>query len=137
MNNETNFANGFDYFCENDGIFFSVQYESDLIDSVEMCPYCGGDNLLRSIDEFLEYLEDNNTDPVNFYKVFPPDELIPNSRTGATPRQVSMIISLVSMRSERSIPITVESVAGNCNSCVEIIRKVFKELHITEAAEDK
>jgi len=133
MNNKkTNFANGFDFFCEDDGIFFSVHSESDIIGRVDFCPCCGEENLICSIDEFLNYLEENNTDPVNFYKAFPPDEPIPQSRTGATPRQVSMIISLVTIRNERHIPITVENIAGNSNSCIEIVRKVFEELHITE-----
>jgi len=88
--NKTNFANGLNHFCSACGIFFDVKLESaveeDIRPLIAVCPICGNDELISSIDEFLEYLEDSETDPVGFYKAFPPDEPIPNSCTGATPR---------------------------------------------------
>jgi len=134
MNNKTNFANGFNYFCSSCGTFFDVKLEPSVEENlrppIAVCPICGHDELICNIDEFLEYLEDNDTDPVNFYKAFPPDELIPNSLTGATPRQVAIIFELVTKR--HSIPLTVESIAGNCEVTREIVKKVFEEFHITE-----
>jgi len=131
MNNKTNFANGFNYFCIDCRKFFSVLVEpNDNVWKPEFCPICGDDNLVSSIDELLFHLEDEDVDPVNYYKAFPPDELIPNSRTGATPRQVANIFDLVTKR--HSIPLTVESIAGNCEVTREIVKKVFEEFHITE-----
>jgi hypothetical protein len=69
--NKTNFANGFKYFCADCGIFFDVKLEPDVICCIEICPICGEENILRSIEELLEHLDDNDTDPVNFYKAFP------------------------------------------------------------------
>ena len=127
-----NFANGFNYFCCECGVFFSVELEPDAIGSAEYCPYCGENNLAVSCNDLLSHCLDNDTDPVNFYKAFPPDEPIPDSRTGATPRQVSIIIDLVSARNQEKLPVTAENIAGPSDSHIEIVRKVFEELHITE-----
>jgi hypothetical protein len=128
--NKTNFANGFNHYCTECGMFFDVKAEPACL-PVEYCPVCGKyEYIIDSIYELLEELEDNDTDPVNFYKAFPPDDPIPNSRTGATPRQVEIILDLVVRR--KDIPLTAESIAGNCETAKEIVRKVFKELHITE-----
>jgi len=134
MNNKTNFANGLDHFCSACGMFFDVKLESaveeDIRPLIAVCPICGNDELISSIDEFLEYLEDSDTDPIGFYKAFPPDEPIPNSCTGATPRQVAIILDLVIKRHD--LPLTVENIAGNCETSQEIVRKVFDAFHITE-----
>ena len=132
-----NFANGFDNFCCECGVFFSVELEPDVIGSVGHCPYCGEDLLFTSCADLVRYCLDNDTDPVNFYKAFPPDEPIPQSRTGATPRQVSMIIDIVVARKKKKLPITVENVAGPSDFCIEIVGKVFEELHITETGGTK
>jgi hypothetical protein len=129
---KSNFANGFDNFCCECGVFFSAELEPDVIGSVEFCPYCGEDLLIFTTKGILDHCTDHGTDPVNFYKAFPPDEPIPQSRTGATPRQVSIIIDLVAARKERKHPVTVESVAGPNDFLVDVVRKVFEELHITE-----
>jgi len=128
-----NFANGFNTFCPDCGIFFSVQIEPDVIGSVCFCPYCGEDNLLTKTTDLVDHCLDNDTDPVNFYRAFPPDEPIPESRTGATPRQVSIIIDLVVARKQEKLPVTAEAIAGKSDFHIEIVRKVFEELHITEA----
>jgi len=130
MNNKTNFANGYNHYCFDCNAFFSLKVEPDVIYKPEFCPICGDDNLISSINELLYHLEDEDIDPVGFYKAFPPDEPIPNSRTGATPRQVAIIFDLVIKRHD--IPLTVESIAGNCETSQEIVRKVFEAFHITE-----
>jgi len=127
-----NFANGFDFFCPDCGIFFSVQLEPDVIERVEYCPYCGGGNPIDELEIFLDHCACNAIDPVNFYKAFPQDEPIPGSDTGATPRQVSIIIDLVAARKREGLPVTIENIAGPSDSHVEIVKKVFEELHITE-----
>jgi len=130
MKEDTNFANGFNHYCAECTIFFNAKTEpADL--PVEYCPVCGkNEYVLNSVDELLDELEDNEVDPVNFYNAFPPDEPIPNSCTGATPRQVALILDLVANRHD--IPLTIESIAGNCETSREVVRNVFKELHITE-----
>jgi len=129
--NKTNFANGLNHYCMDCARFFSVMVEpTDPVFKPEFCPICGDDNFVSSIDELLEKLEEQCTDPVSFYSAFAPDEPIPYSRTGATPRQVAIILDLVTKRHD--IPLTVESIAGNCETTQEIVKKVFEELHITE-----
>jgi Lar family restriction alleviation protein len=127
-----NFANGFDNFCPDCGIFFTVRLEPDVIGSAVFCPSCGNDNLITKIDSLVDHCLDNDTDTINFYKAFSPDEPIPRSRTGATPRQVSIIIDLVAMRKQWKLPVNAENIAGPSDSHIEIVRKVFEELHITE-----
>ena len=129
---KSNFANGFNYFCGSCGIFFSVEIEPDVIGKVEHCPNCGENYAYTSCADLVHYCLDNDTDTVNFYKAFPPDEPIPQSRTGATPRQVSIIIDLVSARKQEKLPVTAENIAGPSDSHIEIVKKVFEELHITE-----
>jgi len=131
---EANFANGFNCFCAHCGTFFNVTAEPDDM-AVSVCPFCGNDELFFEIDDLLDYCGSGGIDPINFYKAFPPDEPIPNSRTGATPRQVSLIIYLVTQR--KDIPLTAESIAGNCETTIEIVKRVFEELHITEKGGDK
>jgi len=130
--NKTNFANGLNHFCMECTRFFSIMLEPAEYSAFkpEYCPVCGDDNIISNIDEFLEYLEDDDTDPVDFYKAFPPDEPISNSCTGATPRQVANILHIVTQRHD--MPLTVESIAGNCETSQEIVRKVFEVFHITE-----
>jgi len=127
-----NFANGFDCFCMNCGEFFSAQFESGDIGRAEFCPNCGEDLLVFTTDGISHHCFDHATDPVNFYRAFPPDEPIPGSRTGATPRQVSIIIDLVAMRKQGKLPVTAEGIAGHSSSLIETVRKVLEELHITE-----
>jgi len=129
------FANGFSYFCKDCNIFFSVQIMDEYKDETEYCPSCGGDALISSIEELLDHLSDHDTDPVNFYHAFPPDEPIPNSRTGATPRQVEWIIGCVTSDIEKKLPVTAESLAAQLGYNREVVVKVFEELHITETAE--
>jgi len=128
--NKTNFANGFNNFCGRCGHFFAVRVDEDIRGFIKSCPICADENIIFTVDELLDHLQSNDTDPINFYKAFPPDEPIPNSRTGATPRQVANILQIVTQRHD--IPLTIESVAGNCEITQEIVRKVFEELHITE-----
>jgi len=130
MSSIANFYNGYNFYCADCKIFFNVETEpTDL--PVEYCPVCGKyEYVLDSIDEFLDELENINVDPVNFYNAFPPDEPIPNSCTGATPRQVAIIFDLVANRHD--VPLTAEIIAGNCKTTIGIVRKVFEELHITE-----
>ena len=133
MNSIANFYNGYDFFCTECNSFFNAGTESDDLISccpICCCPICGRDEIIFDIDDFLEYLEEHKTDPVNFYNAFPPDAPIPNSCTGATPRQVAIILDLVANRHD--IPLTIESIAGNCETSREVVRNVFKELHITE-----
>jgi len=130
MKELTNFENGLNIFCTECNSFFSVKEGPEGDQCVQFCPFCGCDELIFDIDQFLEHLTDSDIDPVGFFKAFPPDEPIPNSRTGATPRQVAIILDLVTKRHD--IPLTVESIAGNCETTQEIVRKVFEELHITE-----
>ena len=132
MKELTNFANGLNIFCTECNSFFSVKEGPEGDQCVQFCPFCGCDELIFDIDEFLEYLADSDTDPINFYKAFPLDELIPNSGTGATPRQVDFIVGCVMDDKQKKLPVTVESYAAQLGYDKEIIRKVFEELHITE-----
>jgi len=130
------FANGYDYFCPNCGEFFSVQFEPDIIKGVkltEYCPCCGDDFITSSVDDLLLNCITNNTDPVNFYHAFPMDEPIPRSRTGATPRQVKIIESMVILNRQAKRMVTVDSIAAEADIPREIVEKVFEELHITES----
>jgi hypothetical protein len=128
------FANGFDYFCSVCGVFFSVQnsFEADDPVSPDFCPYCGENELIDSIDDLLDYCEYKSTDPVNFYHAFPLDEPIPQSETGATPRQVKIIESLVILDKQAKRPVTADSIAAQSDTPREIVEKIFDELHITE-----
>lgn len=136
MKDKTNFANGFNYFCTRCNTFFNA-ITNDSDDPISCCPVCGDDFLVSSIDEFLEHLADNNTDPINFYQAFPPDEPLPNSRTGATPRQVDFVVGCVMNDKQKKLPVTVESYAAQLGYDEEIVRKVFEELHITETGGSK
>jgi hypothetical protein len=133
------FANGFGYFCVNCGYFFSTQIMDALGYKGEpsFCPWCGEDildegSVIEKKDDLINYCVTNNTDTVNFYSAFPPDEPIPQSRTGATPRQVEQIIGCVISDKERKFPVTIESLAANLGYAKEIVAAVFEELHITE-----
>ena len=130
-NKKTNFANGYDYFCTNCNVFFLIQCSVSGIGDLEHCPYCG-DKILSSVKELAAYCEDNEIDTINFYNAFPRYEPIPGSRAGATPLEVSIIIDLVALRRHRDLPITVEDIAGQCEPSIDIVRKVFEELGITE-----
>jgi len=131
-NKKNSFANGYEYFCVDCGEIFSASFESDDIDAAKYCPYCGEHFIVHGTKEILENCIKYNVDPVKFSSVFPPDELIPQSRTGATPRQVSIILDLVSMRRHKGLPLSVNDVAGPCDTHIDIVKKVFEELHITE-----
>jgi len=145
MNKETNFANGFDYFCTDCGQFYSVTRGDNAIDiirplpeqnsnkSESFCPFCGEQEPYTSIEGILDYCDEYDIDPVIFYKVFPQDELIPQSCTGATPMQVSIILDLFAARRHKGLPVSVELIAGDDDIQKEVVRKVFEELHITEA----
>ena len=128
------FANGFDYFCPDCNVFFSIQhdFEADEPVSPDFCPYCGGNELTSSIDGLLDYCDCKCTDPANFYSAFPLDEPIPRSETGATPRQVKIIVSLVILDKQAKRPVTVDSIAAQSDTPREIVERVFDELHITE-----
>jgi len=133
-----NFANGFSCFCKNCGRFFSVRFLlGDVVltqpdDAVEYCPYCGEDGILFSAEDLLDYLADNDTDPVNFYHAFPQDVPIPNSRTGATPKQVEWIVGCVISDRRKKIPVTAKSLADQLGYSRDVVKKVFEELHIPE-----
>ena len=131
------FANGFDHFCPDCGVFFSVQYEKDKIRDIETenCPSCGGDLLMKSPEEITGYCNTYEIDPVNFYKAFPPDEPIPQSCTGATPRQVEWIIGCVISDKLKKIPVTIESLSSQLGYEKNIVAAVFEELHITQDKE--
>ena len=128
------FANGFDYFCPNCSMFFSVQSDFETYAPVKpcVCPYCGGEELKDSVDGLLEYCTLECTDPINFYQAFPLDEPIPQSETGATPRQVKIIESLVVLDKQAKRPVTINSIAAQSDTPRETVEKVFDELHITE-----
>jgi len=135
--NAGNFANGFDYFCPDCGRFFSVQFMKQFMDAdgeieAEWCPNCGCDELICSAEDLLNHLADHDTDPVNFYHAFPPDEPIPNSRTGATPKQVEWIIGCSISDRDKKLPVTAESLAAQLGYNREVVVKVFEELHIPE-----
>jgi len=130
------FANGFDHFCANCGRFFSVQFmDGDRYNTVSHCPNCGEDILITTIAELLGHCAAHQTDPVNFYHAFPPDEPIPNSRIEIIPRQVEWIVGCVISDKQRKLPVTIESLAAQLGYDKEIVAKVFDELHITETAE--
>ena len=127
------FANGFDYFCPDCGVFFSVQSDlEDNIASADFCPYCGGNELIDSIDELLDCCDLKCADPINFYSAFPIDEPIPRSCTEATPRQVKIIESRVILDRQAKRPVTVYSIAAQSGIPRKIVKSVFDELHITE-----
>jgi hypothetical protein len=129
------FANGFDYFYAGCGVFFSAQimYMDDRYSAAECCPSCGDDRLFVCPEDLLPYCLDNNIDPVNFYHAFPPDEPIPQSRTGAAPRQVERIIGCVASGRQKKIPVTAESLAAELGYDKKIVAAVLDELHITES----
>ena len=128
------FANGFDYFCPDCGVFFSAQnsFEADAPVSPEFCPYCGENDLIDSTDELLDCCAFKCVDPANFYHAFPLDEPIPQSETGATPRQAKIIVSLAILDRQAKRPVTADSIAAQSDTPREIVEKVFNELHITE-----
>jgi len=126
-----NFANGFSYFCPNCGRFFSVQFMGGE-NEIEHCPNCGASPLSR-VDDLLHYCADFGTDPVNFYHAFPPDKPIPQSRTGAAPKQVEWIVGCVMSDKQKNLPVTAESLAAQLGYDKEVVAKVFEELHITES----
>jgi predicted RNA-binding Zn-ribbon protein involved in translation (DUF1610 family) len=126
-----NFANGFSHFCPNCGRFFSVQF-MDGEDEIGYCPNCGEEFLLTTIDGLLDHCATHHTDPVNFYHAFSPNEPIPQSRTGATPKQVEWIVGCVTSDKQKKLTVTAESLAAQLGYNKEIVTKVFEELHITE-----
>jgi len=127
-----NFANGFSYFCTECGIFFSVQVMNEEKDETAFCPSCNCDFIISSTEELIDYLEENDTDTVNFHHAFPPDEPLPNSRTGATPKQVEWIIGCVLSDKQKKLPVTIESLAAQLGYSKNVVATVFEELHITE-----
>jgi hypothetical protein len=129
------FANGFDNFCTNCGVFFSAQImDADgCCNPASHCPRCGEDILITTIVCLLVYCADHHTDPVNFYTAFPLNEPIPQSRTGATPRQVKIIVSLVALDRQGKRPVSVESVVAESGFPLGVVAAVFDELHITES----
>jgi len=127
------FANGFEYFCPHCGAFFSLQYDSDNLKDTHYCPSCSADELMTTTEELLEACSANCTDPVNFYNAFPPDEPIPQSRTGASPREVKTIIDIVSRRKAEKRPVTVDIVAQESYIPWKAVKRVFGELHITQS----
>jgi len=130
------FANGFDYFCVNCGNFFSAQVmDDDRDDAVLFCPHCGEDFLAERITDLIDHCVTHHTDTVNFYHAFPPDEPIPQSRTGATPKQVEWIVGCVISDKQKKLPVTIESLAVQLGYDKEMVTKVFDELHITETME--
>jgi hypothetical protein len=131
-NNPGTFANGLQCFCAECGIFFSVQYETDMLMVVEYCPSCGSDNLIGTTGDLLEYCANCKIDPVNFYSAFPPDEPIPQSCTGATPREVRTIVGIVVCRKKEKLPVTVDIVAMESSTFRTVAGSVFEELHIIE-----
>lgn len=142
--NAGGFANGLSCFCPNCARFFSAQFldsGDNLLFNVfsdagmVFCPHCGCDELISSSEELTDYLVDHDIDPVNFYHAFPPDEPIPQSRTGATPKQVEWIVGCVISDKQKKIPVSIESLAAQLGYDEEIVRNVFYELHITETTE--
>ena len=97
------------------------------------CPYCGKEEPINSIAGLLAYCDFEFIDPVNFYEAFPLYIPIPQSCTGATPWQIKIIISLVIMRRRNQLPVTIESIAGPSDFHIDMVRKVFEELHISES----
>jgi len=127
------FANGFDYFCVNCGRFFSAQFmDNNHHVAVLFCPHCGEDFLIRGTPKLIDHCIKYHTDTVNFYHAFPPDEPIPHSGTGATPKQVEWIIGCVISDKQKKLPVTVESLAAQLGYDKEMVGRVFNELHITE-----
>jgi hypothetical protein len=126
------FANGLRCFCAECGIFFTAQYETDMLMAVEYCPSCGGDDLIGTTEDLLEYCAGHETDPVNFYSAFPPDEPIPGSCTGATPREVKTIVDTVTRRKKEKLPVTADIAAGESSAFRTVTGSVFRELHISE-----
>lgn len=126
------FANGFGYFCTNCGRFFSAQIEDDM-GKVECCPYCGEYGPLTTVIDLLHYCADYDYDPANFHGAFPLDEPIPQSDTGATPRQVRVITSMAMLGRRERRPVTVGSIAAESGYPQGMVAKVFDELHITES----
>lgn len=129
------FANGFDYFCVNCGHFFSVQIMDSIgnrgsNEEISFCPKCGEDILLNKLSDLLKYCVDSFSDTINFFSAFPPDEPLPYSRTGATPRQVEWIIGCVISDRGKNIPVTIESLASQLDYDPKIVAAVFKELHL-------
>ena len=109
-----------------------MSLEPDPLCAAEYCPLCGEHYLVNNTEQLLGACKEHRIDPVSVCSAFPPDEPIPGSRTGATPREVSIIIDLVAMRRHRGLPLTVEDIAGPCDTHIEIVKKVFEEFHITE-----
>jgi hypothetical protein len=126
------FAHGFRYFCCDCNEFFSVYLKSKPARPIEACPLCGEFNFIYSIDGLLNHCADSDIDPVSFHHSFPHDELIPHSRTGATPRQVEWILGCVQNDKQKNIPVTIESLASQLSYSKAVVEKVFEELHITE-----
>jgi hypothetical protein len=131
-NNPGTFANGLQCFCAECGIFFSVQHDTDMLMVVEYCPSCGSDNLIGTTGELLQYCANCKIDPVNFYSAFPPDEPIPQSCTGATPREVRTIVGIVIRRKKEKLPVTIGIAAGESFTSRKAVQRVFEELHISE-----
>ena len=132
------FANGYNHYCTDCRIFFSVQIMGSEGIKVSHCPCCGGlYSRLSGIEALLIHCKNTNTDPVNLYHAFPHNEPIPQSRTGATPHQVRWIIGCAKADKEKNLPVTVDFLAGQLGFDKEIVKKVFEELHITETGGTK
>lgn len=130
------FAHGYTHFCTGCKTFSSAQIDDSCgWGAVNYCPCCGDEKLLTTTEELLDFCEQKDTDPVNFYKAFPREQKIPNSRTGATPRQVEWIVNCVMADKAKHIPVTIESLTSQLGYYKEIVEKVFKELNITETEE--
>jgi len=132
------FANGFSHWCSNCGRFFSAQFLEDgavfaqPCDTIDYCPHCGGNKLISSAEELVDYCSNHGADTVNLYHAFPPEEPIPNSITGATPKQAERIMGCVISDKQKNLPVTAESLAAQLGYNREVVVKVFQELCITE-----
>ena len=134
---KTNFANGFDYLCPDCGVFFNIQTEEnvDVVEYADYCPFCSEPCTVCTVEGILEYCAEYGIDPVKFYKAFAQDEMIPNSVTGATPGQVVTIIGEHKMRKRRNVEASPEIITYFTRIQINIVRKVFEELLVTEKGE--
>ncbi|MCL2186520.1 MAG: hypothetical protein FWB86_11840 [Treponema sp.] len=131
LHEKDKFANGYDCYCDSCQRFISVKYDNHK-PKAYYCPFCGEAHLVYGINELLRLLKNKGIDPVYYCNAFPIDEPIPQSRTLATPREVSVILDLVAIRRHNNLSVTAENVAGPCDTSIKIVRSVFEELHITE-----
>ena len=128
------FANGYDFFCRDCNVFFSAQVMDR---EPAFCPCCGEDDIINSAADLLDHCNSCDVDPVNFYSAFPLHEPIPQSCTGATPRQVEWIVGCVISDRQKKIPVTAESLAAQLCYDEKIVTAVFEELHLTQTGGTK